>query len=85
MGRAARERGDIARAEESHEALEQELRALEDAFEEALASVRDEAALETECEEMLVRPRKTDLSIERVVLVWTPWRVGPDGIAEPAS
>jgi hypothetical protein len=85
MGRAARERGDIARAEESHGALEQELRALEDAFEEALASVRDEAALETACEEMLVRPRKTDLSIERVVLVWTPWRVGPDGIAEPAS
>ena len=33
----------------------------------------------------LVRPRKTDLSIERIVLVWTPWRVGPDGIAEPAS
>jgi hypothetical protein len=85
MGRAARERGDIARAEESREALEQELRALEDTFEEALAGLRDEAALETECEEMLVRPRKADLSIERVVLVWTPWRFGPEGIAEPAS
>jgi hypothetical protein len=30
-----------------------------------------------------IRPRKADLAVERVALVWTPWRVGQDGIAEP--
>jgi hypothetical protein len=85
MGRAARERGDIARAQESHEALQQALGALEAEFEEALGQLREGTALaETECEELLIRPRKTDLSIERVALAWTPWRVKADGIAEPA-
>jgi hypothetical protein len=84
MGRAARERGDIARAEESHGVLQQELGALEAEFEEALVQLREGTASENECEELLIRPLKTDLGIERVALVWTPWRVRADGIAEPA-
>ena len=27
--------------------------------------------------------RKSDLVVERVALVWTPWRVSADGVAEP--
>jgi hypothetical protein len=32
-----------------------------------------------------VRPRKSDTTVGQVRLVWTPWRVGPDGIAEPLA
>ena len=30
-----------------------------------------------------LRPRKGDLAIDPVTLVWTPWALGPDGVATP--
>jgi hypothetical protein len=85
MGRAARERGDIARAEESREALAQQLEALEAEFAEEVEAARTLAdAAEPACEELAIRPRRTDLAVERLALVWTPWRVGREGTAEPA-
>jgi hypothetical protein len=84
VGRAARERGDIARAEERTETLREELAALE----AQLAA--DVAALETggdadalELEEVRIAPRKSDLGGEPVLLVWTPWSVADTGAAEP--
>jgi DNA helicase HerA-like ATPase len=82
--RAARERGDVARAQENVEALQLQLQELEAEFAERLEAVReklDDSGLC--CEELPIRPRKSDLTVERVVLVWTPWRVAGDGIAEP--
>ncbi len=82
--RAARERGDVGRAQEDAEALEQQLQELEAEFEERLEAVRDQwDDSELVCEELPIRPRKADLTVERVALVWTPWRVGAEGIAEP--
>jgi hypothetical protein len=50
-----------------------------------VARVRETTAdAEIECEEFAIRPTKADLAVERVALVWTPWRVGANGIAEPA-
>jgi hypothetical protein len=83
-GSAARERGDVARAQDDVEALQQQLQELEREFEERLEGVRDQADdSEVVCQELAIRPRKADLVVERVALVWTPWRVGADGIAEP--
>jgi hypothetical protein len=82
--RAARERGDVARARDDVEALQQQLRELEAEFEERLEEVRDQLDDSNEvCQELAIRPRKAELTVERVALVWTPWRVGADGIAEP--
>jgi hypothetical protein len=82
--RAARERGDVARALEDTEALQQQLRELESELETRLEALREQADdSKVVCEELPIRPRKSDLSVERVALVWTPWRVGEDGIAEP--
>jgi hypothetical protein len=83
-GRAARERGDIARAQENVEALRSQLVELEREFEESLEDARtdvDDTVLEFE--KLAIRPRKADISVERVTLVWTPWRVSKDGVAEP--
>jgi hypothetical protein len=85
MGRAMREKGDIARAKESLEDLREKVVELEEEFEEALATVEETIRPETlELKEIELRPRKSDISVGRVALVWTPWRVSGDGIAEPA-
>ena len=84
-GRAARERGDIDRAEDNLESLQRRLQEMEKEFEAAILRVREASdGTDPECTELLIRPRKTDLAIERVALVWTPWRVSREGIAEPA-
>jgi hypothetical protein len=33
---------------------------------------------------MPLRPRKVDITIEQVVLAWTPWKVGASGKPEAA-
>jgi hypothetical protein len=82
--RTARERGDVARARDDVEALEVQLQELEAEFEGRLEAVRDQRTEEDLAfEELPIRPRKSDLNVERVALVWTPWRVDAEGIAEP--
>jgi hypothetical protein len=84
MGRVAREAGDVARARESLEDLSQQLEAMEAEFEEAAEELRDRLEPDLlEIEAYPVRPRKSDIEVNRVVLVWTPWRVTSQGIAEP--
>jgi len=83
-GRAARERADVARARDDADALRQQLEELEAEFQGRLGAARDQLGDEdVVCEELPIRPRKADLAVERVALVWTPWRVGAEGIAEP--
>jgi hypothetical protein len=84
VGRAARERGDIARAEERVEKLRERLADLEGEFQEEVASL--ETAIDTDevaIEAVNIRPRKSDLEVQPIRLVWTPWRVDDAGIAEP--
>jgi hypothetical protein len=37
-----------------------------------------------EIESLDIRPRKSDIAIDRVSLVWAPYRVDSSGIAEAA-
>ena len=84
-GLAAQEHGDIARAGERVETLRERLAELEAAFQgelEALRGAVDAEALSVT--EVKVAPRKSDLDIESLLLLWTPWRVRADGVAQPA-
>ena len=81
--RAAHEHGDVSRALEESAAAEAELRALDAEFQDETAALRAGAG-EPALQELPLRPRKTDTQIERVTLVWLPYRVGADGRAEPA-
>ncbi len=84
VGRAARERGDIARAKESLASLRPRLAEMERDFQDDVAAVREKYDVDTlEITERTFRPRKSDIAVEAVRLVWTPWRVKSDGIAEP--
>ena len=84
-GRAVRERGDIARAKERVSGLRQQLADLEAQFETDLARLHSGGNLEgVHIKALNLTCRKTDIDIAPLALVWTPWRVGPQGIAEPA-
>jgi hypothetical protein len=84
-GRVARESGDVAHAEQRLRELGQKLEELEAEFEQETAqrSERFDPG-QVEIEARPLRPRKSDIAVEQVALVWTPWRVSPEGIAERA-
>jgi hypothetical protein len=83
--RIGREKTDVVRAEERVEELEQRLRDLSSQFEDAVAEMQTPIDLrEIELEQQSIRPRKADIEVEPPLLVWTPWSLSPDGIAEPA-
>ncbi len=85
-GRVFSERGDVARAGESLEALTAERDALLAAIEQeagALAANLDPAGIALE--KIRLAPRKSDIAIGRIVVAWEPWRSGADGFPRPAS
>jgi hypothetical protein len=69
--RAANQRGGIARAREALQALEQKQRELDAEFQAEVAKL-ETAVQETKLVEYPVRPRKSDISVARVSLVWVP-------------
>jgi hypothetical protein len=84
--RIGRESGDVDRASESLEVIQQRQRELQQQFD------TDAAALETRFDatavtlrKVQVSPRKSDIAVGEVALVWTPWRKGADGFPTPAS
>ena len=83
--RAARAKGDISRAQERLEGLQQDLLDLEADFEEAVAELEDAVDVDAlELAEVRVAPRKADTDVETLQLLWLPYRIDGDGLAEPA-
>jgi hypothetical protein len=83
--RIGRESDDVARADESLEAVrarQTELRAELDA--EIAALERRFDAASCELRRVQVSPRKSDIVIGEVALAWAPWRKGADGFPAPA-
>ncbi len=78
--RAARERGDIARAEERAEDVAQQLADLEAELKSELAAAEREAeARVIELEPLRISATKSDLAIETLALAWAPAEQGPGG------
>lgn len=84
-GRAARERGDVQLAEETVEALQQRLADLQAEFRQDAdkieAAVRGDALV---VEPLDLRAKKSEITVERVALVWRPWFVDAESVAAPA-
>jgi hypothetical protein len=84
-GRISGEKADIERAEESLEAVQQQFSQLEEDFKTETAAMRERFNLDRlEIDEEPIRPRKADLSVDQITLVWTPWAVDLNGVAQPA-
>jgi hypothetical protein len=83
--RAASERSDIGRAKESVESLREKLAELEQELKTEIEEAEESYDVKAfEMEELPIRPRKADLEIEKVALLWLPYRIDAGGIAEPA-
>jgi hypothetical protein len=84
--RIGREAQDVARAEESAEVIDQRLAELNTELEAAIAALDTSLdAQRIELREIRVAPRKSDIAIGKIQLLWTPWRTGADGFPVEAS
>jgi hypothetical protein len=74
-GRTMKQSGDVQRARESAEAVRQQIQALEAELQEEL-SARSAATDPTneKLERVSVRPKKADITVKPVRLVWRPYR-----------
>jgi hypothetical protein len=84
-GKAMQQRGGVRQSEETIESLQRRSDELETKFRdevEALAAALRPEALELK--PLALRPKKSDITVERVVLAWMPFRIGGEGEGEPA-
>jgi hypothetical protein len=73
VGRSMKEAGDVAHAQENVKALQEQQAALETEFQaetDALASRIDPAS--EELETVVVKPKKTNITVRLVALTWAP-------------
>ena len=72
-GRVAREREDVLRAEDALRELEQQEREVQIQVEEELRAYRaDQESEVAEIEEVIIRPRKSDIDVSDLKLAWKP-------------
>jgi hypothetical protein len=84
--RIGRESDDVQRAEESTGAIEQRIADLNKECESAIAALETSLdAQRIELRSLVITPRKTDVAIGRMLLLWTPWRTGADGFPAQAT
>ncbi len=70
-GRIAKESDDVSRAKESYQDLESQLEALQKEMEDALPPVTIDPQ-KIELETISIRPKKSDISIEKIAILWWP-------------
>ena len=85
LTRGSKDKADVAHAEETLEEYSRRLEDLSVELDDEIREIEDELDIDNlELDEDEIRPRKSDLSISEVMLVWAPWMVDKNGIAEPA-
>ncbi len=81
--RAAQQHGDIARAEQALGQLQADYAEIEAELRADMAALATDFDVQNlELETTVVAPRKSDLKIQDVELVWTPWQIDTHGMAE---
>jgi hypothetical protein len=84
-GKIAHKRSDVARAEDTVETLQEQLVALEEEFTRESEKLCEQLTGDAlELKELPIKPRKSDLTVDQVALVWTPWILDAVGMAQPA-
>ncbi len=82
--KAAEKKGDVDRAHAAIGQLQLDLEDLNTEIKiEIDAMVRRFDPHVIELEEMTIAPRKSDLKTKPLVLLWTPWQIDDQGMAEP--
>ena len=77
VGRTMKQSGDVGRAKENVATLQEQLEELEDEFQaETDAAEAAVDPLTEELETVAIKPKKTDVAVETVALVWAPQGTG---------
>jgi hypothetical protein len=83
--RIGRESGDVDRADENLDVIRQQHADLQKQFEADTAALeRSLDASTMSLRSVQVTPRKSDIAVGEVAVVWAPWRTGADGFPAPA-
>jgi len=82
--RAAEQKGDVTRAQETVEAIQADLEAMETELQGEIDRITAELPDDVQVTDFDVKPRKSDTTIEAVSLLWLPYSVSPSGVMEPA-
>ncbi len=83
--RAMKEKGDIAAANETVEAVQQRMNELQQKFDADTTKLQESLDIgNLTFDTAEIRPRKSDISVGNLALVWVPWVSRPDGTQEPA-
>lgn len=78
--RVAKEKQDVERAERDLKERQEELVELQADFKDAIDTIQPvPPAASLELDEVLVRPRKSDFTMDPPMLLWTPWIIRPGG------
>jgi len=80
-GRAAQSTQGVNQAEETVEAVQAQIQAMEAEFQEDLRKVEDAAAAEEVLEEAVIRPALNAIQVRLTALVWLPY--GVDAVGSP--
>jgi hypothetical protein len=84
--RTVKERQDVGSAEQQLEAAKKQLADAEAEFQEETERLQAAAAPEAlAVVEFTIPPRKSDIAVGNLLLAWTPWRAGADGVPTPVS
>ncbi|MGH9253140.1 MAG: ATP-binding protein [Vicinamibacterales bacterium] len=85
VGRTLKESQDIGRAKETVEALQLQLQQLDEELRAETAAIEERFNAASEpLEPLTCKPKKTNITVRLVALVWAPYGVGPDGSSAPA-
>ena len=84
--RTVKERQDVGTAEQQLESARKQLADAEAEFQEETEKLQASAAPGAlAVAEFTIPPRKSDIAVGNLLLAWSPWRTGPDGMPAPAS
>jgi len=82
--RTAKEQGDLSNANESLEILQQRLADLQNEFESEMQAIEASTdPLQQKISSTTIRPKKTDIKVRLVALLWLPHWIDANGHASP--
>ena len=84
IGRASDQANDVDQAEEMVLEREENLKAIEEELAAEIAALEDDLdPRNLELTAKTIAPRKSDIDVTSIAVLWRPWSVDPSGIAEP--
>jgi hypothetical protein len=83
--RSMQQRSDVDRAKDTLKTLQKQRADLDAAFEEDVAALKSKIDPQTEdLETVVIKPKKTNISVQLLALVWAPTRQDTQGTWQPA-